>query len=233
MWKRGGLKIERNDFQIEDLIANSNENIEKIAEEISNKIKKFLESDKTTQISDKQTKFYSDCTKLILSELNTENPIIIPAKCGFGKSTYIKTLIETLIFHKDKIDHKYIQMIVVANKVSDLDKLKKDIEKKYGKYNNIPYITVLQSWNENIVCCDKENPVLNYKDSQNRCNQSCEYKECPLVKQYIEVEYSPILAVTTERFSRMSRESVIDRYKYFHNGTKKREFIIIDLELSN
>ncbi len=119
-------------------------------------------------------------------------------------------------------------MIVVANKVSDLDKLKKDIEKKYGKYNNIPYITVLQSWNENIVCCDKENPVLNYKDSQNRCNQSCEYKECPLVKQYIEVEYSPILAVTTERFSRMSRESVIDRYKYFHNGTKKREFIIID-----
>ena len=134
MWKRGGLKIERNDFQIEDLIANSNENIEKIAEEISNKIKKFLESDKTTQISDKQTKFYSDCTKLILSELNTENPIIIPAKCGFGKSTYIKTLIETLIFHKDKIDHKYIQMIVVANKVSDLDKLKKDIEKKYGKY---------------------------------------------------------------------------------------------------
>ncbi len=202
--------------------------IEKIAENTSEKIKELLEKDKKNKISEKQSKFYYDCTRLILNELNTKNPIIIPAKCGFGKSTFIKTLIETLILHKDKIDHKYIQMIIVANKIADLDKLKKDIEEKYGKYNNVPYITILQSWNENIACLDKEDPVSNYKDSQNRCNQNCEYKECPLVKQYIEVDYSPILAVTTERFSRMSRENIIDRYKYFHNGTKKREFIIID-----
>ena len=119
-------------------------------------------------------------------------------------------------------------MIVVANKVDDLDKLKKSIEKKYGKYNNVPYITLLQSWNKNIKCLDEEVPVLNYADSKNRCNQSCQYKECPLVKQYTEIDYSPILAVTTERFSSMSKGRNIDKYKIFHNGSKKREYIIID-----
>jgi hypothetical protein len=119
-------------------------------------------------------------------------------------------------------------MIIVANKVETLNDLKKFIEEKYGKYNNVPYITLLQSWNENIKCLDKEAPVLNYIDSQNKCNQSCEYKECPLVKQHVEIDYSPILAVTTERFSRISKENNIEKYKYFHNGTKKRKFIIID-----
>ena len=148
--KERGLKIENNDFQIEDLIVNSNENIEKIAEENSNKIKQFLEKDKITQISDKQTKFYSDCTKLILSELNTKLPIIIPAKCGFGKSTFIKTLIETLISHKDEVGEEYMQLIVVANRINDLNDLKNSIEKEHGRYGDIPYITVLQSWNKKI-----------------------------------------------------------------------------------
>ena len=226
--KERGLKIENNDFQIEDLIVNSNENIEKIAEENSNKIKQFLEKDKITQISDKQTKFYSDCTKLILSELNTKLPIIIPAKCGFGKSTFIKTLIETLISHKDEVGEEYMQLIVVANRINDLNDLKNSIEKEHGRYGDIPYITVLQSWNKNIKCLNERDPILNYKASQNRCNQNCEYKECSLIKQYKEMDISPILAITTERLNMISKENSIDKYKFFHNNTKKREFLLID-----
>ena len=86
------IKIE---YNIEDLIKDSSAEIMKIANITSKKVKADLE--KKTCILDKQVSFYRDCTKLILSELKENNPILIPAKCGFGKSTYIKSLIETLI----------------------------------------------------------------------------------------------------------------------------------------
>ena len=220
------------EYNIEDLIKDSSAEIMEIANITSEKVKADLEKD--IRILDKQVTFYHDCTKLILSELKEKNPILIPAKCGFGKSTYIKSLIETLIDNvkNNKIEENNIYMIITANRIEDLKKLKDSIDSIHGQYDNqFPYIALLQSWNKDINCLDTEDPVLNYEKSLNKCNKGCHFydnKECPLGKQSEDKENSPILAITNEKLNIIFRYNKIEEYQSFSNKTKKRKLLLID-----
>ena len=220
------------EYKIEDLIKDSSVEIIEIADITAEKVKTDLEKD--TCILEKQVFFYRDCTKLILSELNVEKPILIPAKCGFGKSTYIKSLIETLIdnVNKNKIEEDNLYMIVTANRIEDLKILKESIESIHGQYDNqFPYIALSQSWNKDINCLDTENPVLNYEESLNKCNKGCSFynnKECSLGKQFEDMKNSPILAITNEKLNIISRQNKIEDYQHFSNKTKKRKLLLID-----
>lgn len=71
-----------------------------IAEKVVQKVKKIIGEKECTG---QQIAFYHECTSLILSKLVVNNPIIVPVKCGFGKSSFIRSYIETLVQeYKDK-----------------------------------------------------------------------------------------------------------------------------------
>ena len=122
------FKFEKIDsFTIKDLI---NEPSQEIID-LANKIVKKTEND-LHDCSKQQSKFYNDCSKLIFSEHKDNSPILIPAKCGFGKTTFLKSMIVTLIqeINNNNLSEDYLPMIITQERLEDLEKLIDNIKKE-------------------------------------------------------------------------------------------------------
>jgi nucleoside-triphosphatase THEP1 len=247
-------KIESN--TVSQIIETAQDEIIKIANEVSKNCKKFFEENQA-YVSEQQIDFYKDCTSLILSNLKVNNPILIPVRCGFGKSTFLKTLIGTLIyktrygFSSSKISDDYLPMIITTDRISDLKELSKAITKKYGYYNQFdyvdsetqdlvtkrqPYIYVLEGWNKGINCRNYKK-VTKYAESIERCTpERCAvFSECELGIQRKEQLYSPILAMTNTRLSYLTNidnpDKGVSRYTTFIDKDKEemtRSRLLID-----
>ena len=105
------FKFEKIDsYEVLELINEPGQEVIDLAEKIKEKTEKDLKN-----CSEQQLKFYSDCSKLIFGDIKDSSPILIPAKCGFGKTTFLKSMISTLIdeIKNDKPIEKFLPMIIV------------------------------------------------------------------------------------------------------------------------
>jgi cell division protein FtsW (lipid II flippase) len=146
------------------------------ANEVCNNIKSELSS--AIEITPQQEVFYKNCTNLFLNDLNTNSPILIPVKCGFGKSSFIKSYISTIIgeVKRGSCEFSKLPMIIATDRVVDLKSIQKSIEKKWGYYHAesvfgdiehdepdyaVSYVYVMESWNKDIEC---PRPLKDYKE---------------------------------------------------------------------
>ena len=211
------FKFEKIDsYEVIELINEPSQEVIDLAEKIKEKTEKDLNN-----CSEQQLKFYNDCSKLIFGELKDSSPVLIPAKCGFGKTTFLKSMINTVIneIKNNKLSEEFLPMIIVQERLEDLKDLCKDIN-KLGKYHNKnPYIFLLEGWNDKLACIN-DFPPESIKESYAKCNSvNCNvFKKCKLKTQYVNATKSPILAITTARLSHITNNNELNKYTKFKNG---------------
>ena len=226
------FKFEKIDsYELLELINESSQEVIDLAE----KIKEKTQNDLSNDCSEEQLKFYNDCSKLIFGELKDKSPILIPAKCGFGKTTFLKSMIVTLIqeINNNNLSEDYLPMIITQERLEDLEKLTEDIKKETGTDN----IYLFKGWNSNFNGCLNITPPQTQEEHLIKCNKlNCEqYNDCSLSHQLKKSKEFPIVAITTARLALLnnsidSRNS-LDNYVEFidkNGNSKKRQRIIID-----
>ena len=217
-------------FEIKDLINESSKEIIELANKIAENTKNSLSNP-----SEQQIKFYNDCSQLIFGELKDNNPILIPAKCGFGKTTFLKSMISTIITEvkNENLSEDYLPIIITQERLEDLEKLIKAINDE----TDTNYIYLFKGWNEKFDGCINTSPPKNEKEHLIKCNKlNCEeYESCPLSHQLEKSRNFPIIAITTARLAILNNSIdpyiSLDNYIQFtdENGiTKRRNRIIID-----
>ena len=112
------FKFEKIDsYEVIELIDKPSKEIIDLAKKIKEKTEKDLKN-----CSEEQLEFYNDCSKLIFGELKDSSPVLIPAKCGFGKTTFLKSMINTVIneIKNNKLSEEFLPMIIVHERLEDL-----------------------------------------------------------------------------------------------------------------
>jgi hypothetical protein len=178
-----------------------------------------------------QIEFARTTAKVLLGDLKDRRTIpVIPAPCGFGKSTI------TFVFIKEvckAIKQGILNegMIIVTDKLGELKKiheeLKKEIgnfktETKNGKEYHTPFTYVLEGWTEKSydeeVCLNKK--VKSYKIGM--CSNECPFfTECKISKQKQAQQFSPILLMTNARLETFGES--INQYNYYIQVDKSNE----------
>ena len=231
------FKFEKIDsYEVIELIDEPSQEVIDLAEKIKEKTEKDLNN-----CSEQQLKFYNDCSKLIFGELKDSSPVLIPAKCGFGKTTFLKSMISTLIneIKNNQLSEEELPMIITQERLEDLKNLVNHIRNEHGYYNKtekIDYIYLFKSWNKNISCLNTF-PPKNWEESLVRCNQkNCKkFWDCELSKQMETSKKSPIIAFSTKKLGiitdSLEDDNDINNYFEFINKDKKkleRTRLIID-----
>ena len=232
------FKFEKIDsYELLELINEPSQEVIDLAE----KIKEKTQNDLSNDCSEEQLKFYNDCSKLIFGELKDSSPVLIPAKCGFGKTTFLKSMISTLIneIKNNQLSEEELPMIITQERLEDLKNLVNHIRNEHGYYNKtekIDYIYLFKSWNKNISCLNTF-PPKNWEESLVRCNQkNCKkFWDCELSKQMETSKKSPIIAFSTKKLGiitdSLEDDNDINNYFEFINKDKKkleRTRLIID-----
>jgi len=164
--------------------------------------------------SDQQVQFAFDAARIITGELKEKKPILVPVRCGFGKSTFINAIVLTIL-NNLKLKGEPIEeagIIIVTERLEDLKQMQALIQERMGLYDHqkrtddkgrfydfeTPYMYILESWNLDINCAMR---VKNYEESLNTC-PTCQFKSDCKIGNQIKMQYnSPILGITTPRFN--------------------------------
>ena len=163
-----------------------------------------------------QINFANETSKIIFGELIEEIITVIPAPCGFGKSSITSEILQKIIslhINKESTDG----IIIVTDR---LESLRNTVE--YLKQVNLDgYTYILEGWNQEI-CINKKIKQGDAKVcTPNNCNF---FSKCKISKQQKEQEKFPILLITNARL-RECADSII-KYKDWENGT--RTILLID-----
>jgi hypothetical protein len=231
------------------LIKPPSEDSVELANKVCLQIRKDLKGSVT--ITEQQEVFYKDCTQIIFNPLNISAPILVPVKCGFGKSSFIKSYIATVLHEalEGKCGFEKVPMIISTDRIEDLKEIQTNIQKEFGYYDatwlfgtegidppddSTPYVYVMESWNKEIEC---SMGVQSYEQSLRICNQTmCDtYSSCKLSNQKEEQIHSPIVAVTNKRLAILldqeDPEKGIGSLQIFcdkHGKEIRRNLLIID-----
>ena len=163
-----------------------------------------------------QINFANETSKIIFGELIEDIITVIPAPCGFGKSSITSEILQKIIslhINKESADG----IIIVTDR---LESLRNTVE--YLKQINLDgYTYILEGWNQEI-CINKKIKQSDAKVcTPNNCNF---FSKCKISKQQKEQEKFPILLITNARL-RECGDSII-KYKEWENGT--RTILLID-----
>lgn len=182
----------------------------------------FLE--RGNQPTEAQLEFARTTAKILLGELKDSKTIpVIPAPCGFGKSTI------TFVFVKEvckAIRNGLINdgMIIVTDKLEELKTIHKNLiddigyfktETKENKVFKTPFTYVLEGWTDKSfdegVCLNKK--VKSY--SHGMCSESnCPFfTECKMSKQKQSQMFSPILLMTNARLETFGES--VNQYNFY------------------
>ncbi|MTI47855.1 MAG: hypothetical protein FH761_08440 [Firmicutes bacterium] len=195
-----------------DLIEN-NEEVDMFAKKVMKRYQDFFVNKYKKEANDKQSKFAYDCTRLFDSNLIESKPVIIPAKAGFGKSTFIITYLEARV---NKITNgRDWGAIIVSDRIKDLEELQSTLRKEFGYYNEnykTDWIYVMKSYSQ--------------KDNEEKTNS---IKVSEQMKRQI---FSPILAISNIRlFNYSAKNDTLKNLSYWKNKDNEkinRELMLID-----
>ncbi|MCI1693288.1 hypothetical protein [Aneurinibacillus aneurinilyticus] len=215
-----------------------NNDIERFAKEVQDKFTGLFDARKN-KITEGQIKFSYDATLSIMGEVRNPDKItIIPAKAGFGKSSYIYSFLSNLCSHIKNNDSSSFSgqgVIIVTDKIESLRQLEKDIFKDMDYYHVGDYKTrytyILEAWNKNSfrdgIC--KNEAIEEYEYGMCSGNECPFYNNCKMSYQKKQQVYSPILLITNARFRQFQER--IEEYKTWidKNGNyQERNIVIID-----
>lgn len=229
-----------NSIKIEGLIVNDS-SLDVFSERVSENYNEVFKENYKKCISPQQSQFANDCSKLLTGKFIENKPILIPAKAGFGKSTLIRTFLETKVLEMKEQDTDW-GAIIVTDRIDDLKELQKHLENKFGPYGEyiytddkgieeiglIPWIYVLEGWSKSI-CLNKN---IKQYDESNCSRGYCEYfGKCKISKQISEQIRSPIVAMSNARLFNYLSEDRLKDFVNWKNSLKEnleRKVLIID-----
>lgn len=179
------------------------------------------------------TKYWRKITQEILASDSRES-LIIPARAGSGKSTWILAFLRAFarLCQKDpRLDRALVGITVVVQKVEPLNQLVEEINKKYSTA-----MVALQGWNpsgsKRGFCANPE--VIHY----DQCRRyACPYSEhCRLLSFQQQAPYAPVVGLTQERFLLLREAGALDKIlrRTFLSDqvTLPRRFLIFDEKIT-
>ena len=207
------IKLSKEVYTANEIVTITPE-LELIATDITNNFINTFES--RGGLTTEQINFANETSKIIFGELIENIITVIPAPCGFGKSSITSEILQKIIsLHMNKESTDGI--IIVTDR---LESLRNTVE--YLKQVNLDgYTYILEGWNQEI-CINKKIKQGDAKVcTPNNCNF---FSKCKISKQQKEQEKFPILLITNARL-RECADSII-KYKDWENGT--RTILLID-----
>lgn len=219
-------------------IVEVNDDIKAFAQETQDKFRGLFDA-RNNKITEGQITFSYDATMSIMGEVKNPDKItIIPAKAGFGKSSYIYSFLSTLCKHIHSGScSKFSKqgVIIVTDKIEALRQLEKDIYKDQGFYSkekyNTKYTYILEAWNKNSakdgIC--KNIAIESYEYGMCSPSECPYYDKCKMSYQKKQQVFSPILLMTNARLKQY--QDRIDDYKTWIDRDKNeqvRDIVIID-----
>ena len=207
------IKLSKEVYTANEIVTITPE-LELIATDITNNFINTFES--RGGLTTEQINFANETSKIIFGELIEDIITVIPAPCGFGKSSITSEILQKIIslhINKESTDG----IIIVTDR---LESLRNTVE--YLKHINLDgYTYILEGWNKDI-CINKKIKQSDAKVcTPNNCNF---FSKCKISKQQKEQEKFPILLITNARL-RECADSII-KYKDWENGT--RTILLID-----
>lgn len=192
----------------EDFIEDTEE-INKIADIMVSKFEDiFLE--RGIKATEDQLYFARETAKVVLGKSIDDVLAVIPAPCGFGKST-IKLLIVKYYISLYESNKSNEGIIIVGDRLKDLKDLQDDL-KALSKYT-----ILLQSWN--VDSC-----LAGEKSQEVGMCMKCDEYNCPIKKQQIECKKYPIVLMTNARVREMGDS--IDVFKKWDKEITEDEEVI-------
>ena len=207
------IKLSKEVYTANEIVTITPE-LELISTDITNNFINTFES--RGGLTTEQINFANETSKVIFGELIEDIITVIPAPCGFGKSSITSEILQKIIslhINKESTDG----IIIVTDR---LESLRNTVE--YLKQVNLDgYTYILEGWNQEI-CINKKIKQGDAKVcTPNNCNF---FSKCKISKQQKEQEKFPILLITNARL-RECADSII-KYKDWENGT--RTILLID-----
>lgn len=215
VFKYQNLKFSKDTYTSDELV----EVTDKFKGIINNTVNGFINTFESRNMkpTNEQIYFARETSNIVFGEMIKRNLIpIIPAPCGFGKSTIKLEIVKELIkLYKDKDKSITTGVIIVGDRLEDLRELQSSLK----KCNLEGYTYMLESWNEEI-CINKRN-----KEAKSKMCFGCDYfYKCKIGEQQNEQGKYPILLITNARL-RECGES-IKRYRKYDKG--ERTLLLID-----
>ena len=176
--------------------------------------------------------YWENNTRVMLSQQDPYQPLIISAQAGSGKSTWIQAFhlaLKELFGEKSRLETALVGTVIILQKVADLNRLAEALNE--GCPNDKPFMVALQGWSAsgkaNGYC---ENLAVTSYDQCQR--NKCPYaSHCQILKFHEMAPVAPVVGLTQERFY-MLRGNILDQvlYRQFENGKASlpRRYIIFD-----
>jgi hypothetical protein len=207
------LKLTKTVYTSNEIVTITPE-LELIANEVTNSFIHTFES--RGGLTTEQINFANETAKIIFGELIENIITVIPAPCGFGKSSITSEILQKLIsLHINKTITDGI--IIVTDRLESLRKTADDLEQMgLGGYTY-----VLEGWNPEI-CINKK---IKQSDAKVCTPAICPfYSKCKISKQQKEQDKYPILLITNARLRECANS--INKYNIYENGD--RTILLID-----
>ena len=187
---------------------------ELIAEEVTNSFRNVFES--RGGVTEEQVHFAMETSKIVFGKLKEDIITVVPAPCGFGKSSITLEILQKQI-ERYKKEVTKDGIIIVTDRLDSLRKTEADLE-SVGLEG---YTYLLEGWNEQI-CLNKKVKMGGYKS----CTPAyCSFfSKCKISKQQNEQVAYPILLITNARL-RESFETIKEYSKWDHGN---RTILLID-----
>lgn len=227
-------------YSVDDLIVQNSEDLK-----YANTVKNFIYENRKN-FSTQQVDFSYEISRLITGTLKENKPVLVPVRCGFGKSTFINAVLYTKI-SQQKYSSEPLEdlgMIVVTERLEDLKKIQEYLYNHFGYYNHfqyddkqnefhnvkVPWMYVIESWNDKIDC---KKHIKTYNESLEECPRCEFWKECKIGRQADEQFYSPIIGITTTRFYYYADAGTMFRIRKWKSRGKdgvklERKLLLID-----
>lgn len=207
------VKLSKEVYKANEL-ANTNDEINTIVNDVKNS---FIETfNNRGGATKQQINFAEETAKIVFGKLKKDIVTVIPAPCGFGKSSISLEILKKII-ELIKDNKTTDGLILVTDRLDSLRDTQNDLkEMKLDKYTYI-----LEGWNENI-CINKK-----VKQAENKIctSKNCPYYyECKIYEQQEKQNKYPILMITNARLKECGDS--IKRYSQYENG--KRKILLID-----
>lgn len=208
------IELSKNTYTSEDFVT-TDKKIDTRVNNVVNGFKNIFEN-RGRQATEEQLYFAKETAKVVFGKAKDNKISIIPAPCGFGKSTIKLELIKEIIklYEDTKADFKN-GVVIVGDRLTDLRELI-SVLKNEGLEK---YVYMLESWNTDI-CMDKD-----IKEAKPKMCFNCyNFNKCKIGQQQNEQKNYPILLMTNARLKECGKS--IKGYSKYNNGD--RTLLLID-----
>lgn len=207
------IKLSKNVYKADEIVSIPEENKKSIENVTNNFIETFKNRGGATK---EQINFANETAKIVYGDLKENIITVIPAPCGFGKSSITLEILKNQIqLYKD--DKTTDGIIIVTDRLESL----KETEKELNQLGLKGYTYVLESWNPEMC----KNKKIKQSDAKICSFDKCPYfTKCKIFTQQKDQEKFPILLITNARLKECGES--INRYKEYENGI--RTTLLID-----